>query len=651
MKKQPKASSKRRKSITAHISPSTRVALYARSALLPREFKEEAGLLLPFTTYFQDPFVGKNDPQTNLNEETKVPWEPGFADGPTSSRFAIVDYNADTGALQPPAVWNEPSQAFLGVKGQKLNKDAVDTFQFHQVSVWALLQCALAFYEDPSALGRSIPWAFDGNRLIVVPHAGFGENAFYDRDSKSLQFYYFDSDGETVYTCLSSDIVHHEFGHAVLDGVRPLFNESSDPQTGAFHEFMGDLSAILLTLKNRTLRQQLAKTADGKFTKAKTLFQVAEQFGQAVDGHPYLRSAFNDKKMGDVSNEVHDLSEVMTGAMFDVLKELGELYDDDVEDGSGTGAAAAGDGPSGEKKGGKKKSSVQVFYAAADRMQRMAIQPLDLLPPVEVTFRDYALAVCRSQRLADPLDPRDYYGMLTDVFLKRKIFTAEDVKELKKPTYLNDRLDLAVGPHMDSLSRSRAAAYRFLDDNREYLLIPASRDFFVSDQYEARKRGRQNLMMPRQIVLQYAWREEVELSGAQFGKYDGKTTSMLCGGTLVFDDNGTVLSWMMKPGSEAYGRPVGRGKRTERWAAAGKEGTARRSAFLQNLADQILEGEVGVALETAKGFIGASVPLVIADEDGDGNRIRFRWAPHLHLSKDDQLTRTKTGERKWEISC
>jgi hypothetical protein len=661
MKKRPKASSTRRKSITdAHISPSTRVALYARSALLPREFKEEAGLLLPFTTYFQDPFVGKNDPQTNLNEQTSVPWEPGLADGPTSSRFAIVDYNADTGALEPPAVWNEPSQGFIGVKGQKIDKDAVETLQFHQVSVWALLQCALAFYEDPSALGRSIPWAFEGNRLIVVPHAGFGENAYYDRDSKSLQFYYFDSDGETVYTCLSSDIVHHEFGHAVLDGVRPLFNESSDPQTGAFHEFVGDLSAILLTLKNRTLRQQLARTAGGKFRKAKTLFQVAEQFGQAVDGRPYLRSAFNDKKMGDVSNEVHDLSEVMTGAMFDVLKRLGELYDDDVEEGSGAVVAAGGEKgdekgeKKGKKKGGKqvrKKSPVQVFYAAADRMQRMAIQPLDLLPPVEVTFRDYALAVCRAQRLADPLDPRDYYGMLIKVFLARRILTRKDVEELKKPTYLNDRLDLAVGPHMDSLSRSRAAAYRFLNDNREYLLIPASRDFFVADLYEARKRGRQNLTMPRQIVLQYAWREEVELSGAQFGKYDGKTTTMLCGGTLVFDDNGTVLSWMMKPGSEGYGRPVGRGRRTERWAAAVEEGTARRTAFLQNLADQISKGDVGVALETAKGFIGASVPLVIADEDDDGNRIRFRLAPHLHLSKAGQLSRTKTGERKWEISC
>ena len=64
-------------------------------------------------------------------------------------------------------------------------------------------------------------WAFEGNRLIVLPHAGYGENAYYDRASKSLQFYYFNGPGTTVYTCLSSDIVNHEFGHAVLDGVRP----------------------------------------------------------------------------------------------------------------------------------------------------------------------------------------------------------------------------------------------------------------------------------------------------------------------------------------------------------------------------------------------------------------------------------------------
>ena len=96
-----------------------------------------------------------------------------------------------------------------------------------------------------------------------------------------------------------SDIVNHEFGHAVLDGIRPLFNESSNPQTAAFHEFMGDLTAILLTLKNSTLRQQLAEASGGKFEKATTLSSLAEEFGQAVKGRPYLRTALNTDTMGD----------------------------------------------------------------------------------------------------------------------------------------------------------------------------------------------------------------------------------------------------------------------------------------------------------------------------------------------------------------
>jgi hypothetical protein len=241
----------------------------------------------------------------------------GLSDGPTSSRFAIVDYSADTETLEPPAVWDEATQTFVSTDGKPLGPSAANTFQFHQVSVWALLQCALAFFEDASALGRTVPWVFEGNRLLVVPHAGYGQNAYYDRSSKSLQFYYFSSDQDTVYTCLSVDIVYHEFGHAVLDGIRPFFTESSNPQTAGFHEFMGDLTAILLTLKNRTLRHQLAKASGGKFAKATTLSSLAEEFGEAVQGRPYLRTALNQDKMGAMVNETnaHRLSGVLTGAM------------------------------------------------------------------------------------------------------------------------------------------------------------------------------------------------------------------------------------------------------------------------------------------------------------------------------------------------
>jgi hypothetical protein len=630
-----------RKSINGvHISPDTRVCLYEQTRSLPKEFKKESGLLLPFVTYFQDPFVAKLDPHKGFDEKVLVAWEPGLNDGPTSSRFAIVDYNADTGQLEPPAVWHEDSQAFVGVAGAPLDAKAAGTFQFHQVNVWALLQCSLAFFEDASALGRTIPWAFEGNRLIVVPHAGYGENAYYDRASKSLQFYYFGSGQDTVYTCLSSDIVHHEFGHAVLDGIRPLFNESSHPQTAAFHEFMGDLTAILLTLKNGELRRQMAESSGGKFKKATTLSSLAEEFGQAVKGRPYLRTACNGSKMSGMANEMspHRLSEVMTGAMFDFLIALGERYQEQGEAGA-------------EEEPTKRKSPMEAFWYAADRMQRTAIQPLDLLPPVEATFRDYALAVCRSQQLSDPLDPEDYYGMLIKAFREREILSAADEADLRKPRYLYERLALSVRHSPDDISRSRAAAYRFLDDNREDLLIPASRDFFVADLYDVKKRTRQNLPLPRQIVLQYAWREEVLLDGPRFGRFAGRTTTMLCGGTLVLNENGNVLSWTRKPGSEPYGgKRARRGKPAEEWAKAVQEGAARKAALLELLAAQIAAGRIGTLLGSPNGLMASMVPPMIAE--GDGEQVRFQLSPHLHLSGDEDVANaSETGERQWEISC
>ena len=68
----------------------------------------------------------------------------------------------------------------------------------------------------------------------------------------------------------------------------------------------------------------------------------------------------------------------------------------------------------------------EAFYNAVDRMQRTAIQPLDLLPPVDVTFRDYAMAVLRSEELSNPTDPHKYYEMMLNVFVKRNILNEKN---------------------------------------------------------------------------------------------------------------------------------------------------------------------------------------------------------------------------------
>lgn len=632
---------KRRPSIGGiSISADDRIDLYSVARKLPSSLKRKCHLQLPFTTYFQDPFVARTDPNRAFDDEVFVDWEPGLTDGPTSARFAVVDYNADTGSLEPPAEWSEAKESFVS-GGVVLDKESVSKFQFHQVSVWALLQRALAFFEGGNGLGRPIPWAFEGNRLIVVPHAGYGENAYYDRRSKSLQFYYFGEGTDRVFTCLSTDIVNHEFAHAVLDGVRPLLNETSSVETAAFHEFIGDITAILLTLRNNKLRGLLAEETGGDLDKAESLAAIAEEFGNAIKGRPYLRSALNTNKMAGMVNEAsaHNLSEVMTGAMFDVLIQIDESYQKSPDDQSESG------------ENGSSSTAKQEYWRTAERMQRMTIQPLDLLPPVEVTFRDYALAVCRAQKLSDPLDPRGYYNMLIKVFRQREILSAEDEKQLLKMGYIYDRLRLSVYHSVDNISRSRAAAYRFLDDNREDLLIPANRDFFIADLYDAKKNARQGLPLPRQIILEYVWREEVLLTGKEYGIFDGRMTTMLCGGTLVFADNGNILSWMTKPGSLPYGgKRIRTGEIQKLWNASVAEGTARRDRLCANIAARVAAGQISTIPGMEKGLMGTRIPPMTAESDGD--IVQFQLTPHLHLSEDTHELETEDiGARRWEISC
>jgi len=271
-------------------------------------------------------------------------------------------------------------------------------------------------------------------------------------------------------------------------------------------------------------------------------------------------------------------------------------------------------------------------------MQRTAIQPLDLLPPVDVTFKDYALAVLRAEELTNPTDPHDYFEIMLEVFHKREILDDADLVALREPRYLYDRPRLSVFHDVADIARSRAAAYRFLDDNREDLLIPAHQDVVVADLYDANKLSRQGSRLPRQVILEYIWREEVVLEGNRFGEYEGESTTMACGGTLVFDEHGNLLSWARKPGTE-------RGSH-KRWDEEAAEGGKRREALLADLADRVASGQVGAALGSSKGMLGTQVPPTTVRRDGAA--LKFERSPHLNLSGEDH--EHYKGGRRWEVS-
>jgi hypothetical protein len=146
------------------------LALYAARRFLDGSVQESMGLKISFNVYFQDPSFAKNNPELPEFDKLFVGWEPGLSDGPTSARFAVVDYNGDAGALVPPAKWDEDTRQFVDteesiIDQSSFSKGGKSALQAHQVHVWAVLQRALDFFESGFGLGRRISWGFEGNRL------------------------------------------------------------------------------------------------------------------------------------------------------------------------------------------------------------------------------------------------------------------------------------------------------------------------------------------------------------------------------------------------------------------------------------------------------------------------------------------------------
>jgi hypothetical protein len=587
--------------------------LYQHSEFLSKDILTELGILIPVDVYIQDPLVSAQARSvSDVHISKRVEWdpistitvqrEPDLLPGPTTSRIAVVDYDADKNTIEPPAEWDSEQNCFITkIDGEKipLTKEHKDLPQFHQVNVWAIVQSILNMYENRCIMGRPIPWAFNGNRIILVPHAGELRNAFYDRGSKSIQFYYFHSQDKCIYTCLSHDIIAHETGHAILDGLRPLYLVDSSIETTAFHEFVADTTAIMAGLLNNELRFQTLQETGGDLSRDQIISGLAEEFGYYSYGRPYLRSARNEYKLGDLTENQNPYtwSQVLTGAMFDVLKEILAIR------------------VTKSLVNGRQPSLKQAFAYATNRFRRVAFQPLDYLPPVDVDFSDYARAVLRADELLEPVDEKGYRAAIKGALEGRGIDCSPGEETESIYFYAYD---------IDRISRSPTDAYHFLNQNRRQLCIPHDQDISVIGLYQTEKIAFGGGNLPREIVLQYYWEEDVQLKGKTFGAFEGEYTTLLCGGTLVFDNRGNLRSWQHKPGTGK--QETGRRVRSYCKDAAAR-GMQRREKLLSYLQDRIATGGVALHENQKADQIGADKPVVVSRRT-DGV-LRFQTTPHL----------------------
>ncbi|OMH39404.1 hypothetical protein [Motiliproteus sp. MSK22-1] len=223
------------------------------------------------------------------------------------------------------------------VQGNSNNDFLFDPVQnpieFDAVHTFTVVRKVLTMYRralNRNNVTQNFDWQWGPEPISVYPRAGIEANAYYSRGQKSLRFYYFHPGGNEranlVYTCQSFDIVSHEVGHAVLDSLKPGYWNSWHLQTGGLHESFGDLTTIFTMLSQLDQCEAIIAESKGDL-HAKSFFPyVAEQFGEALGRSTGLRNADNNLKLSQVSNQVHDISRVFTGAVYDILADIFEDY-------------------------------------------------------------------------------------------------------------------------------------------------------------------------------------------------------------------------------------------------------------------------------------------------------------------------------------
>ena len=147
-----------------------------------------------------------------------------------------------------------------------------------------------------------------------------------------------------------------------------------------------------------------------------------------------------------------------------------------------------------------------------------------------MTFRDYALAVLRSEQVANPTDPAGYRALMLECFISAGI-----LKPDRADNSWRRRLCSSVRRWMSSIPSMRSPPHAAAPTAFSTTIAPSS-CFLQCGSYRSPSRPRQQVYargprLPEQIVVQYIWREELPLEGERFGRFAGERTTMLCGAT------------------------------------------------------------------------------------------------------------------------
>lgn len=458
--------------------------------------------------YPQNPFVGEPE----IREMSQSEAHPGLV----NARVRIRDE-------EYPIAKPDDNNNYLYWPG---------TPEFNQVNAFYYTTFTLRMYEKFAS--RSIPWAFTAPRLTVNPHVGVGMNAFYDEQNRMLGFFTFQASGEVVNTAQSADVVSHEAAHAVLDGMRDLYNESFGLGPLSFHESFGDMTAVLVALHDESLVKRLLDWTDGNLRTESFVSAVAEHIIESINKTNggdtdvehlnertiYLRNAVN-KFRGvpfddipylpkdpayELGRESHNYSRLFTGAFYDVLVSIYEHFIEEHED-----------------------MPRIAIHRAREVMGPLLTFAVEVAPVGELDFADMARAFLTADRL---LYDGDYAAIIRQEFDKRRILT--DAAALAHLDMLDALPDLLLPDHVDSALEAGI----FLVEQVVPLLGLPDEDFTPMSAHRNRRGF---------AFLTYFSVRSITLSGPAYKQFDGSKVDAFGGLTLAFDPSGKLRSALYRP--------------------------------------------------------------------------------------------------------
>jgi hypothetical protein len=453
--------------------------------------------------------------------------------GPVSDRVAVVDLR-DDGSLGTAL----PVPSGMYVPDPQTNDPYRDPVVIRW-SAFAIVLKTLAMYEDDDCLGRTIPWAFQRAQLLLVPEAGRGANAFYHRESCCLQFFSFvDSEGNLAHAAASHDIVAHETGHAILDGIAPWLYDAQSPQSLAIHESIADLTALFSAASSRNLVEKAMQLTQGRLEHTWLFSSIARELGYGIGQENDLRTLTdpdpdNPETLAQYAGRrPHDLSVVLSRAFYALLL---DVYDRRA-DAKRRARPVSIDMPVVDS------DPYLALHFAVEVVKRVLFRGLDYLPPGDASFLDLARAVLACDRAAYPDDSTGLRALLEVRLLERGIGAGSG--DLATPF---DAVRAALAQvDLGAVRDSNWHAMRMVEQHRRVLGIPDGVPFDVLPRLHVHKKLRHQEGnghdLRGELLLKVAWREQE--AAAPDGRLPDRRW-VRHGATVAFDlRTGEVCAWL-----------------------------------------------------------------------------------------------------------